>query len=67
MGYRGGGVKLTLPPSISWFSSTPAEIGLKANGKTKQKINYLKLFERTGTNDRFFYGTNDFWNKILKK
>ena len=26
-----GGVKLTPPaPSISWFSSTPAEIGLKA-------------------------------------
>ena len=23
------GVKLTPPPSISWFSSTPAEIGLK--------------------------------------
>jgi len=27
MGFRGGGVKLT-PPSISWFSSTPAGIGL---------------------------------------
>jgi len=25
---EGGGVKLT-PPSISWCSSTPAEIGLK--------------------------------------
>jgi len=28
MGFRGG-VKLPPPPSISWFSSTPAEIGLK--------------------------------------
>jgi len=28
MGFRGGGGKL-IPPSISWFSSTPAEIGLK--------------------------------------
>jgi len=28
MGFRGGGVKLT-PPSVSWFSSTPAGIGLK--------------------------------------
>ena len=27
MGFRGG-VKLT-PPSVSWFSSTPAEIGLR--------------------------------------
>jgi len=26
---EGGGVKLTPPPSISWFSSTPAGIGLK--------------------------------------
>ena len=29
MGFRGG-VKLT-PPSISWFSSTPAEIGLNGS------------------------------------
>ena len=28
MGFKGGGVKLT-PPSISWFSSTPAGIGLR--------------------------------------
>ena len=28
MGFRGGGGKLT-PPSVSWFSSTPAGIGLK--------------------------------------
>jgi len=28
MGFRGGGVKFTPPPSISWFSNTPAEIGL---------------------------------------
>ena len=28
-----GGVKLT-PPSISWFSSTPAGIGLKYHGST---------------------------------
>ena len=28
MGFRGG-VKLTPPPSVSWFSSTPAGIGLK--------------------------------------
>ena len=37
MGLRGGGVKLTPPrprPSISWFSSTPAEKGLK-------KINFI--------------------------
>ena len=26
---EGGGVKFTPPHSISWFSSTPAEIGLK--------------------------------------
>ena len=31
MGFRGGGVKLTPPPSISWFSSTPAGIGLNLN------------------------------------
>ena len=33
MGFRGGGVKL--PPSTSWFSSTPAEIGLKNKEKNK--------------------------------
>ena len=38
MGFRGGG-KLT-PPAISWFSSTPAGIGLKKkipsfNGEAK--------------------------------
>ncbi len=32
MGFRGG-VKLTPPPSVSWFSSTPAGIGL--NGVVK--------------------------------
>ena len=54
MGFRGGG-----SPSVYWFSSTPAEIGLKANVKTKQ-INYLKLFERAGRNDSSFYWTKDF-------
>jgi len=29
MGFRGGGVQIDPPPSILWFSSTPAEIGLK--------------------------------------
>ena len=29
MGFRGGGAELPPPPSISWFSSTPDEIGLK--------------------------------------
>ena len=29
MGFRGGGVKLPPPSSISWFSSTPAWIGLR--------------------------------------
>ena len=28
MGFRGGG-QIDPPPSISWFSSAPAEIGLK--------------------------------------
>ena len=30
MGFRGGGVKLT-PPSVSWFSSTSARIGLNTS------------------------------------
>jgi len=29
MGFRGGG-QIDPPPILSWFSSTPAEIGLKA-------------------------------------
>jgi len=28
MGFRGGRGQIDPPPSISWFSSTPAEIGL---------------------------------------
>ena len=45
MGFRGGGVKLT-PPSISWFSSTPAEIGLRVNlepifGSTYDSLSYV--------------------------
>ena len=28
MGFRGGGGQIDPPPSISWFSSTPAGIGL---------------------------------------
>jgi len=28
MGFRAGGGQIDPPPSISWFSSTPAEIGL---------------------------------------
>ena len=31
----GGGVKLTSPPRISWFPSTPAEIGLTNIGIRK--------------------------------
>jgi len=32
-----GEVKLTPPPSISWFSSTPAEIGLISSVKREIK------------------------------
>jgi len=37
MGFRGGGGQFD-PPSISWFSSTPAEIGLNAKNR---KIPFL--------------------------
>jgi len=40
MGFRGGGVKLP-PPSISWFSSTPAEIGL-----TMRKFFAMQIFAK---------------------
>ena len=39
MVFRVGGVKLP-PPSISWFSSTPAEIGLNSRTRTRSvKVN----------------------------
>ena len=36
MGFRGVGVKL-IPPSISWFSSTPAEIGLSSQTRSNSE------------------------------
>jgi len=42
MGFRGGGVKLTPPPSVSWFSSTPAGIGL--NFEISNANLYTRLF-----------------------
>jgi len=44
MGFRGGG-NLTPPPSISWFSNTPAEIGLSVSAL------YLESFRH----DSFVY------------
>ena len=35
---EGGGGQIDLPPSISWFSSTPAGIGLKRKGGYKRCI-----------------------------
>jgi len=43
MGFRGG-VKLTPPPSISWFSSTPAGIGLKWGQRAETNILVFQLF-----------------------
>ena len=31
--FEGGGVKLTSPPSVSWFLSTPVGIGLRRSGE----------------------------------
>ena len=42
MGFRGGGVKLTPPPSVSWFSSTPAGIGLR--------VTFLKRMQKRSQN-----------------
>ena len=49
MGFRGG-IKLT-PPSISWFSSTPAGIGLKKM-KNKPILFIINI-------SRSFYGIFD--------
>jgi len=37
MGFRGGG-QIDPPPSISWFSITPAEIGLKVLRYVLQRV-----------------------------
>ena len=37
---EGGGVKLTPPTSVSWFSSTPAGIGLNLDLRQKQCQQY---------------------------
>ena len=44
MGFRGGG-QIDPPPSISWFSSTPAEIGLTNSylKKTENTVNETKI------------------------
>jgi len=53
MGFRGGGVKLT-PPRISWFSSTPAEIGLTEKAINLQRKKLIdrerRLFTKKGVN-----------------
>ena len=36
MGFRGGGGQIDPPPSIPWFSSTPAEIGLRAKSVIRE-------------------------------
>ena len=64
MGLRGGGFKFPSPPSVSWFSSTPAGIGLKKkfnqnkfskSFKNKNCINYDQ------TKHKYF----DKWNLVL--
>jgi len=53
MGFRGG-VKLTPPPSISWFSSTPAEIGLNGGFFSKVILLLQQKIYRNYQNLRHF-------------
>ena len=48
-----GGVKLTPPPSISWFSSTPAGIGLTCTKKCK--INKLAFIAQNNSKVSYLF------------
>ena len=44
MGFRGGGVKLTPPPRTSWFSSTPAGIGLRVFSLSLENSSKYRIY-----------------------
>ena len=51
MGFRGGGQIDPPPPSISWFSSTPAEIGLKPQSDWRYLTFFVKGQREIGRGD----------------
>ena len=57
-----GGGQIYPPPTISWFSSTPAEIGLTAWNtlKLKSKVVYIVLIYATKTASKRYF-LNEFY------